>query len=168
MNRRDRAAWRTARGLADLGELTAHWCEFQLQQTPYHCGPPDPETVPYLGTLAAVNRAGFVTVNSQAAGRREDTCDIYVWNAWVQGFYGMDDYLRVEWAVARAHLAMAHMPDEERSAVMGWYEHRCRAVADALADAVWVEVFDPMPGRNDRLWPALTALAAALGEEHTP
>ena len=37
----DLAAWRSARTLADLGELTARWLEGTVASVPGYCGPPD-------------------------------------------------------------------------------------------------------------------------------
>lgn len=63
------AAWGGARTLAELGVLTASWLEGQLSDHPgYTGGGPDPETIETPGVvpaLAALNRAGFVTVASQ-------------------------------------------------------------------------------------------------------
>ena len=78
MNRRDRARWRTARTLADLDDLTVAWLAGEITETPGHCGPPAAATLPCLRVLAAANKAGFVTTNSQSADGP--------WTAWVEGF----------------------------------------------------------------------------------
>jgi len=67
----DWARWHGAHTLADLGELTASWLEGTLTThagygDPDHPGP-DPETAPLISTLAAVNRAGPLTISSQPA-----------------------------------------------------------------------------------------------------
>ncbi|KUF17401.1 hypothetical protein AT728_16505 [Streptomyces silvensis] len=60
--------------MADLGALAAQWLEGDLDALPggSHRGGPDPETGPLIDVLAAANRAGWVTVQSQPAfdGRR--------------------------------------------------------------------------------------------------
>ena len=61
----DAGRWASARTLADVGELTALFLEGEIGQTPSHLGPPDTETDPLAGVLAAANRAGFVTHHSQ-------------------------------------------------------------------------------------------------------
>jgi hypothetical protein len=61
----DRAAWRSARTLADLGELTARWIEGRLASQPGYCGPCDIEDPALVPVLARLNRAGFVTAGSQ-------------------------------------------------------------------------------------------------------
>lgn len=69
MSAADRLAWRSARTLADLGELTAQWLEGSIASQPGYgagCGP-DPETLPLVPVLAELNRAGFVTSGSQPA-----------------------------------------------------------------------------------------------------
>lgn len=62
---RHRNPWRSARTLADLGELTARWLEGDLDEVPGYGGPPDEETRPLVPALAALNRAGYVTIGSQ-------------------------------------------------------------------------------------------------------
>lgn len=61
----DREQWAGARTLADLGELTARYLEGDLAGHPAYWGRPDEETTPLIATLAAANRAGFVTECSQ-------------------------------------------------------------------------------------------------------
>jgi hypothetical protein len=69
MSPTDAALWRTARTLADLGKLTARWLEGEITTTPSHLGPPDSETTDLIPTLAAANRAGFVTDQSSQVSR---------------------------------------------------------------------------------------------------
>ena len=57
--------WADAKNLAELGELTALWLEGELGETPGHGSPPKDETRLLVPILAAANRAGAVTVNSQ-------------------------------------------------------------------------------------------------------
>lgn len=67
MSRTDRRAWKSARTLADLGQLTADWLEGRLGSQPGYmpnCGP-DEETAELVPSLAALNRAGFTTTCSQ-------------------------------------------------------------------------------------------------------
>ncbi len=67
MSRTDRRAWKQARTLAELGELTARWLEGDIASQPGYmpnCGP-DPETAELIPTLAKLNRAGYVTECSQ-------------------------------------------------------------------------------------------------------
>ena len=64
--RRDRALWAAASTMVDIGELTAQWLEGTIGYHPGYPGVgPDPETTTLIPTLAAVNRAGFVTDGSQ-------------------------------------------------------------------------------------------------------
>ncbi|MFI0742397.1 DUF6919 domain-containing protein [Streptomyces sp. NPDC021100] len=67
MSRADRAHWRSARTLDDLGQLVALWLEGTItSQTGYQPGyGPDEETTELIPVLAAANRAGFVTDCSQ-------------------------------------------------------------------------------------------------------
>jgi hypothetical protein len=67
MSRRDRLAWQSANTVADLGGLMARWLEGDLKSWPgYQPGyGPDDETRRLIPTLAALNRAGFLTDSSQ-------------------------------------------------------------------------------------------------------
>ena len=155
MNGHDRRHWASAGCLADLGELTAQWCEGHLTQTPSHAGPPAAETLPYLDLLAAVNRAGFVTENSQAAGPE--------WTAWVCGFADAGTAARLAAEVAFTRLAFKGMPWAARRGMRHWYRCSCPAARRAIraARVLWLE--DPEPGRNDLLWPVLAAFASGGG-----
>lgn len=78
--------WSEARTLADAGILTADWLEGRLEgDHPNGYDRPDEETLPLVPTLAAINRAGFLTLNSQPACR--EVVDGEVWEelAWVDG-----------------------------------------------------------------------------------
>jgi hypothetical protein len=68
MNRTDRKLWAQTRTLADIGELTAQWLEGSIASVPGYCGGPAEETASLVPVLAAVNRAGFVTDQSQPGG----------------------------------------------------------------------------------------------------
>jgi hypothetical protein len=163
MNRRDRAKWRTANSLADLGELTAQWCEGTITQTPGHLGPPDAETVPYLGLLAALNRTGqVVTTNSQAAGSHAwpGLPEVTSWNAWVVLFAERAWVDRHVGSLTDPWLTVRAMPRRAWRDEVSFYRDRITpaATVDLLA-ARYIWICDPTPGRNDRLWPALQALA---------
>jgi hypothetical protein len=98
MSREDRARWRGASTLEDLGELTACWLQRTIESHPgiqpgYG---PDPETTPYTDLLAAVNRAGFVTISSQPGVAEERGTDGALWQqrAAVQGLVADPRVLR--------------------------------------------------------------------------
>jgi hypothetical protein len=57
--------WADARTLDDLGRLTALWLEGAILTQPGYSGRPDTETATLTPTLAAANRAGYVTYSSQ-------------------------------------------------------------------------------------------------------
>lgn len=57
--------WAHTRTLTDLGELTAQWLEQTIPTQPGYHGGPAEETLPLVPTLAAANRAGYVTYSSQ-------------------------------------------------------------------------------------------------------
>jgi hypothetical protein len=169
MKRADRAAWRSARTMANLGELVVAWLAGQLQQTPGHLGPPCAETIPLIPALAAANRAGFVTDNSQAAGRD----GARVWEAWVCGFATDGTLARLRAAVAGTPLILeacrgrvhgGHRRGQcPRREVTGFWLRRCPDAYRELAVTWHVTITDPAPGRNDRLWPVLETFATIPG-----
>lgn len=174
MNRADRKRWKGARTLADLGGLVIAWLHGEIQQTPGHCGPPCDETIPLIPVLELVNRAGFVTDNSQLA----ETCEYGTWNTWVSGFAPDATLARLREAIAGTPLVLAmcrsrahDCPSLQRllggcpwSTTVSFWAARCPAVARELHRCWYVTVSDPEPGCNDLLWPAL-AMFAALSQE---
>ena len=172
MSRKDAARWASAQDMADLGELVVAWLNGELTQTPGHCGPPCAETVPLTSVLPAVNRAGFVTDNSQRAGSRAGR----TWNTWVTGFAGDATLSRLRTAVSGTPLDLdacrgrTHgcggkpwgLPRCPRKEATGFWEDACPHAAGELHGTWWVYIEDPEPGRNDVLWPVLAAFAAAM------
>jgi hypothetical protein len=87
MTRLDRR-WRQARSLADLGATAADWLEGRVPgEHPNGYDEPDPETTHLVPTLAALNRTGYVTTDSQP-GNAARGFDGLWWEqkAWVEGF----------------------------------------------------------------------------------
>jgi hypothetical protein len=178
MSRRDREAWASAKGLADLGCLTAAWLEGRLRQTPTHGGPPFAETRPYLDVLTACNRAGFVTDGSQAGasdGWGECRAD-------VSGLTSDEGLVRLRAAVAQTPLILLTRRGRRRACEppAGWpaikgavwasrrdisffYGEHCPAATAEVRAAWHVTICDPAYGRNDILWPALARFAASNG-----
>ncbi|MFB7211049.1 DUF6919 domain-containing protein [Streptomyces sp. NPDC056255] len=89
MTRSDRRRWRSARTVADLGDLMALWLEGELGSRPGYQPRhgPDAETRPWTGVLPAANRAGYLTTGSQP-GLSGQGADGKVWQqrAAVEGF----------------------------------------------------------------------------------
>jgi hypothetical protein len=174
MSRHDRQAWASAKGLVHLGSLTEAWLRGELRQTPSHGGPPDPETIPHIEVLAAANRAGFITTNSQSATTPAEIA-AYGWRegeAYVDGLVSDNALQRLQAAVIGTPLVLscargrqAHGPAEHRWLRRAWrsdtdfYTRRCPGAADEIASAWWVHVSDPETGTNARLWPMLAAFA---------
>ena len=67
MSSTDRRAWKSAKTVADLGELMARWLEGDIASRPGYQPRfgPDEETEHLVPTLAALCRAGYVTTCSQ-------------------------------------------------------------------------------------------------------
>ncbi|MEU9428577.1 hypothetical protein AB0D87_38165 [Streptomyces sp. NPDC048342] len=98
MSRSDRRRWRAARTLADLGELMAQWLGGEIASWPGYQPNygPDDETKALVPTLAACNRAGYVTIASQPGEDPGIGLDGLVWSqrAAVEGFVRDHDLLR--------------------------------------------------------------------------
>lgn len=107
--RRKQDPWKSARTLADLGNLTARWLEGELPDVPGYDGPPDEETLPLVPVLATLNRAGYVTICSQP-GETGPGYDGALWEqrAAVEGFADDTLVLRLIIAAAAAGLAVIH------------------------------------------------------------
>lgn len=108
----DRARWITARTLADLGELVAQWLEGRIGTQPGYDAPVDvdDDLAPGLAaTLAALNRAGFVTASSQA-GFAGPGFDGAWWEqrAAVRGFADADTLAWLRQAFAGTRFTIRH------------------------------------------------------------
>lgn len=94
MSYADRVRWSHVDSIPFAGELTALWLEGKLASQPGYCGPVDTDEKYAAGmtaVLAAVNRGGFLTRDSQA-GLIEtiDGEEVWVQFAAVAGFADMD------------------------------------------------------------------------------
>ncbi len=173
------ACWADARTLDDLGELTARWLEGAVARQPGYGGPVDTDEVLAPGMtaiLAACNRAGYVTTNSQAGSARYDmTADVHgftypgaTWpqllpdrfdvTVWTEPPPVLDD-AEAEAAAIAWQANHSGYPGMDAEDIDVWFSD-CHPDALAAAHGAWqVTVWDPTPDSND-LWPAL---AAALG-----
>jgi len=169
MKRADRARWKRAVTAADLGELVIAWLNGEIGQTPGHLGSPDRETISLIPALTLINRAGFITDNSQLA----ESMNGGTWNTWVSGFASDEVLECLEKAVAGTPLLLTacrychhecgqraeewwHCPWKD---MCDFWAARCPRAADKIYGSWYVCVSDPEPGRNDVLWPALEGIA---------
>ena len=182
----DRQVWRQAATIAAAGELTARWLEGESQYQPGTFTPGiDAETETIAGRLAALNRNGLFTKESQPGLREGST----VQRAYVTGFCTpeaagilLDLSSRSELVTvghAPGEMSRASIPvtlqDAEIVTVLGtsespieadqlndWSTEANESLALVLSESWYVEVFDPVWGRNGVLFDAvLEALAAA-------
>jgi hypothetical protein len=171
--------------------VCALFLEGRIRDTPTYGGPPDPETQPLIPVLAACNRAGFVTHQSQPGEPLDD--DGCAQRANVSGFADSKTFARLMTAAAEADLIVTGaraldgtgrdfgpffaitIDDGEE---LTWDGITCsrRILRDsyawchpsalkALCDAWQVTLIDPEWGRNDVLWPALEAFAASRAQK---
>lgn len=179
----------SASTLADLGELTAQFLEGRIRDTPGFGGPPDPETTELIPVLAAVNRAGFVTRQSQPGIPLDRHGSAQRAN--VSGYADPGAFARLMTAASggrpdrhrrlcprrqegpRVGPLFAITLDEgeeftwdglalPQSELVSSYEEVChpRAIC-SLFNAWQVTLIDPVWGRNDVLWPVLQAFAVS-------
>jgi hypothetical protein len=167
----DAAAWQSAATISDLGELTARWLEGKLRWQPCYRGDrPDPETDELVPVLAAMNRAGFWTEDSQPGVIEEDWCQ----RAMVSGYCTEATSNAIQAAVLNTDLIVVTVPATldnrtqipvSRSGAVestwaggnsdpdGQYDDDLsRAAVEAIRAAWHIEVIDPVWGRNDLLW----------------
>ncbi|MGO4228653.1 hypothetical protein AB4Y72_07250 [Arthrobacter sp. YAF34] len=181
----DREVWRQASTIAAAGELTARWLEGKSQyQAGVFSAGYDDETRAIAGELARLNRNGLFTKESQPGVEAGDLAQ----RAYVTAFCSPETAMSLLALSTRTSLVtVAHAPGESSSAsipvtvqdgdvvtVLGsseepvaedqlrdWAEESNETLALVLADAWYVEVFDPVWGRNEVLLPAvLEALQA--------
>jgi hypothetical protein len=175
----DRGVWRQATTLAAAGELTARWLEGDSEFQPAtFTASYDDETAPIAVALAAVNRNGLFTKESQpgllssAVAQRQ----------YVTGFCSADTAAELLALSTRSELVtVAHAPGESSTAaipvtldggevvtvlgssenpvteeqIQDWASETNDSLALLLADCWYVEILDPVWGRDDVLLPAV-------------
>lgn len=185
----DRGVWRQATTLEAAGELTARWLEGGSSYQPGHfAAGSDDETKPIASALAELNRNGLFTRESQPGIRAGDAAQ----RQYVTGFCSAGTAGSLLGLSTRTELVtVAHAPGEASSAaipvtlagpeittVLGssenpveedqirdWADETNDALALLLADSWYVEILDPVWGRNDVLLPAVLV---ALKEAEQP
>ena len=175
----DRGVWRQATTLEAAGELTARWLEGGSSYQPGHFAADyDDETNPIAAALAELNRNGLFTKESQpgiqdgAAAQRQ----------YVTGFCSAATAGELLALSTRTELVtIAHAPGEASSAaipvtldgsevvtvlgssenpvnedqIKAWADETNDSLALLLADSWYVEILDPVWGRNEVLLPAV-------------
>lgn len=181
----DREVWRQAATIPAAGELTARWLEGRSEYQPGTFTPGiDEETRDIAARLAELNRNGLFTKESQPGLLAEG----HAQRAYLTAFCTTEAASALLQLSARSGLVtVAHAPGEASQASIpvtvqqdevvtvlgssetplapeqlnGWSEEANDALALVLADSWYVEVFDPVWGRNEILLPAvLEALTA--------
>lgn len=170
--------WGAARSLDDLARATIAFLRGELDSTPTHGGPPNPETGPLLETLVSLNEAGFVTMDSQPGV----VDDAGAQRAYVEGLCFEETVDRVVHGLLRTDLvALTFAPgtsawggiavtvdDGDPFTFLGRHDGSHLEYFDngspelaAVLDQLWlVQVFDPVWGRAEELWTHLTAALA--------
>jgi hypothetical protein len=181
----DKGAWRQAVTLEAAGELTARWLEGHSEyQAATFAVRFDDETEPIAVELAALNRNGLFTKESQPGLRSDDSAQ----RQYVTGFCSADVAADLLALSTRTELVtVAHAPGEASSAaipvtldgdevvtvlgssenpvdeeqIQDWADETNETLALLLADSWYVEILDPLWGRNDVLLPAVLATLTA-------
>ncbi|QDG61747.1 hypothetical protein [Pseudarthrobacter sp. NIBRBAC000502771] len=175
----DRGVWRQATTLAAAGELTARWLEGGSSYQPGHFAAVfDAETKPIAAALAELNRNGLFTKESQPGILGDGAAQ----RQYVTGFCGAETARGLLALSTRTELVtVAHAPGEASSAaiavtvagteiatvlgssenpvtdgqIQDWAGETNDSLALLLADSWYVEILDPVWGRNDVLLPAV-------------
>jgi len=177
--------WRNAASVADLGNLMADWLQGRIRTWPgYMDTKTEPETRHLIPTLAAANRAGFVTTCSQPGEPPIRGYDGRMWrqraavDGWIADSYLLD---RIRSQAERAGITVitnrpgdrshpgivATEADGEARTGFGWSPGHRRLISSewpgvgngAIAElrtATHLTLIDPEWGRDNQLWPALT------------
>lgn len=113
-------SWRETASLVDLADMTIRFLRGEVDETPGHAGPPDPETARISTDLVALNRAGVVTVCSQPGLAPVVGWDGALWEqrAFVDGYTDPATAVRVAAACRAAGLLCQDL------AVSSLREHR--------------------------------------------
>lgn len=180
----DRGAWRQATTIDAAGELTARWLEGRSHYQPGTFSASfDEETGPIAVELAEINRNGFFTKESQPGLHAGAATDAGTGQrGYVTGYCSAAMASRLLGLSTRGELVtVGHAPGEvsrssipvtirdgEVATVLGssespveaaqfqdWSEETNEALALVLADSWYVEIFDPVWGRNNHLLPAV-------------
>jgi hypothetical protein len=175
----DREVWRQAATIPAAGELTARWLEGRSEYQPGTFTPGiDEETRGIADRLAELNRNGLFTKESQPGVLAEG----HTQRAYLTAFCTTEAASALLQLSARSGLVtVAHAPGEASQASIpvtvqqdevvtvlgssetpvtpeqlnGWSEEANDALALVLADSWYVEIFDPVWGRNEILLPAV-------------
>ncbi len=181
----DKGAWRQAITLEAAGELTARWLEGKSEyQAATFTVRYDAETEPIAAELSALNRSGLFTKESQPGLRTENGAQ----RQYVTGFCSAELAVELLALSTRTELVtVAHAPGEASSAaipvtldgddvvtvlgssetpveeeqIQDWADESNDTLALLLADSWYVEILDPVWGRNDVLLPAVLAALTA-------
>lgn len=189
MSAQDKAAWAGARSLPEVADLTARWLTGELAAQPGYFGKADVDEDRAPGmtsALIACNRAGFLTYGSQA-GAESPGFDGAGWRlvAAAEGLIPADRLTRlrpaaadagllvdasgagqvVTWRAGRPYTVFGSRRDDLADDWTGYGICHPDAIAE-LEAAQPVVVYDPDPGRNDRLWPALARFAQAAASDN--
>ena len=181
----DKGAWRQATTFAAAGELTARWLEGHSEyQAATFTVRYDDETEPIAAELAALNRNGLFTKESQPGLHSDGTSQ----RAYVTAFCSAEIAADLLVLSTRTELVtVAHAPGESSNAaipvtldggevvtvlgssenpvdeeqIQDWADETNDTLALLLADSWYVEILDPVWGRNDVLLPAVFATLTA-------
>lgn len=180
LHREDRRLWRAAETLQDVGELVALWLDGKIRYNPGYggWGTPDPETREIRQDLAAANRGGYVTHQSQPGWDE-------IQRAAVEGFAGDAAAERLLRLARRTDLIVVESRRTPRRKVDGsravpamryssghvgtfgyiisrreiGYLVETKESYQALINARQICLIDPVWGRNTVLWPLLARFA---------
>jgi hypothetical protein len=182
----DRGAWRQATTIPAAGELTARWLEGNSEFQPAtFTASFDAETAPIAVGLATLNRNGLFTKESQPGLQSGALAQ----RQYVTGFCSAEAAAELLALSTRSELVtVAHAPGETSNAaipvtldggevvtvlgssenpvtedqIQDWANETNDTLALLLADSWYVEILDPVWGRDDVLLPAVLGALTGL------
>jgi hypothetical protein len=171
--------WAEAGSVSRLRELAARFVEGKLRARPHYFGAMvDSETEGLTGALAAINRAGLLTDNSQPG----EEIDGWAQRAWISGFAtetvidtllaGCLDtdllVLALPPGMAQGARVCISRDGQKESTWSGAFEpllelyfNGSEKLTSELVELWCVDIIDPVWGRNDLLWPTVQAALTA-------
>ncbi len=164
--------WGSASTLPELGEMTARWLTGIVVDHPCIDTIPDQRAAHLIGLLAAANRAGLLTDFSQPGlpdrgdgvvqrAAVSGWCDAALCRRLVDTLGPTDVVLLAENSIGSVRVPVTLEDGVAgtwlggRPSTEGWAAALPVEGLATLATSWYVSAFDPVWGRNDRLWPIL-------------
>ncbi|RLV56025.1 hypothetical protein D9V41_09045 [Aeromicrobium phragmitis] len=179
--------WQQAQSIAELARLTAAWMRGELGRHPIdRTRALDPESGAITEYLLQINELGLMTTASQPGLRVDDTA--LVQRSFVEGYgderlismldaaFTLSGFVVISFPPGRnvtcdvsvtarngyvTSWLGRHYPQDD---IANWSSSVSPEVGAIIAESWGVQIFDPVWGRNDRLWEAVTTVLRHIAD----